>query len=206
MPSFGDNARMAYELVAIGGSWGGLAAYDRILPGLPANFPAALLVVQHRAVDSHHGALTSYLQARTPLEVCEIDDKDPVVPGKVHLAPPDYHTLVERGHFALSTEAAVHYSRPSIDVTFESAADAYGERLIGVILTGANEDGAAGLRTIRRRGGFTIAQDPATADKEIMPAAAIATGAVQRVAQVDEIAPLLVELCAGSTSPTRSVA
>jgi two-component system, chemotaxis family, protein-glutamate methylesterase/glutaminase len=196
---------MAYELVAMGGSWGGLAAYDRILPGLPAGFPAALVIVQHRAVDSHHGALTSYLQARTPLEVCEIDDKDPVVPGKVHLAPPDYHVIVERGHFALSTEAAVHYSRPSIDVTFESAADAYGKRVIGVILTGANEDGAAGIKAISRRGGFTIAQDPATADKPTMPQAAIATGAVERIARVDEIPPLLVELC-GSTSPTRSLA
>jgi two-component system chemotaxis response regulator CheB len=196
---------MAYELVAMGGSWGGLGAYDRILPGLPAGFPAALVIVQHRAVDSHHGALTSYLQARTPLEVCEIDDKDPVVPGKVHLAPPDYHVIVERGHFALSTEAAVHYSRPSIDVTFESAADAYGKRVIGVILTGANEDGAAGIQTISRRGGFTIAQDPATADKPTMPEAAIATGAVQRIARVDEIPQLLVELC-GSTSPTRSLA
>ena len=205
MPRFRDNARMAYELVVLGGSWGGLAAYDRILPGLPADFPAAVVIVQHRAVDSHHGALTSYLQARTPLEVCEIDDKDPVVPGKVHLAPPDYHTIVERGHFALSTEAAVHYSRPSIDVTFQTAADAYGERLIGVILTGANEDGADGIQAIRRRGGFTIAQDPETADKGTMPAAAIATGAVQRVAGIDEIAPLLVELCR-STSPTRSVA
>jgi two-component system chemotaxis response regulator CheB len=197
---------MAYELVAMGGSWGGLAAYDRILPGLPADFPAALVIVQHRAVDSHQGALTSYLQARTPLEVCEIDDKDPVVPGKVHLAPPDYHTLVERGHFALSTEAAVNYSRPSIDVTFESAADAYGERAIGVILTGANEDGAAGIQVIRRRGGFTIAQDPKTAAKPAMPAAAIGTGAVQRVVSVEEIAPLLVELCAGSKSATRSLA
>ena len=125
------------------------------------------------------------------------------MPGKVHLAPPDYHTIVERGHFALSTEAAVHYSRPSIDVTFESAADAYGKRLIGVILTGANEDGAAGIRAIRRQGGFTIAQDPATADRRTMPEAAIATGAVERIAGVDEISSLLVELC-GSTSPTGS--
>ena len=197
---------MAYELVVMGGSWGGLAAYDRILPGIPTDFPAALVIVQHRAVDSHQGALTSYLQARTPLQVCEIDDKDPVVPGKVHLAPPDYHTLVERGNFALSTEAAVHYSRPSIDVTFQSAADSYATRLIGVIITGANEDGAAGIQAIRRHGGVTIAQDPATADKSTMPAAAIATGAVDRVVVVEEIAPLLVELCAGSPSPTGSVA
>jgi two-component system, chemotaxis family, protein-glutamate methylesterase/glutaminase len=197
---------MAYELVAMGGSWGGLAAYDRILPALPKEFPAAIVVVQHRAVDSHRGALTSYLQHRTQLPVVEVDDKDPIVAGQIHLAPPDYHTIVERGHFALSTEAAVHHSRPSIDVTFESAADSYGERLIGAILTGANEDGAAGIATIARRGGYTIAQDPATADKPTMPRAAIATGAVQRVAGVEEIGPLLVELGGAGSPNTRSAA
>src|SRR4051812_38229439 len=121
MARFRNNGHMAYELVAMGGSWGGLAAYDRILPALPKDFPAAIVVIQHRAVDSHRGALTSYLQTRTTLPVREIDDKDPIVAGQVHLAPSDYHTIVERGHFALSTEAAVHHSRPSIDVTFQSA-------------------------------------------------------------------------------------
>jgi two-component system, chemotaxis family, protein-glutamate methylesterase/glutaminase len=206
MVRFRNNERMAYELVAMGGSWGGLAAYDRILPVLPKEFPAAIVVVQHRAVDSHRGALTSYLERRTRLPVVEVDDKDPIVAGQIHLAPPDYHTIVERGHFALSTEAAVHHSRPSIDVTFESAADSYGERLIGVILTGANEDGSAGIVAIARRGGYTIAQDPATADKPTMPRAAVATGAVHRVAGLEEIGPLLVELCAAGSPNTRSAA
>jgi two-component system chemotaxis response regulator CheB len=206
MTRFRNNGLMAYELVAMGGSWGGLAAYDRILPALPKDFPAAIVVVQHRAVDSHRGALTSYLQNRTALSVEEIGDKDPVVPGRVHLAPPDYHTIVEHGHFALSTEAAVHHSRPSIDVTFQTAADAYGERLIGVILTGANEDGAAGIAAISRNGGVTIAQNPETADKPTMPRAAVATGAVQRVAELDEIGPLLVELCGAGSPNTRSAA
>src|SRR5690242_11651886 len=152
---------MTYELVAIGGSWGGLAAYDRILPALPEGFPAAIVIVQHRSVDSHPGALTGYLQSRTRLPVREVDDKDRLVPGQIHLAPPDYHTLIEHGHVALSTDAYVHHSRPSIDVLFESAADVYEERLIGVILTGANDDGAAGIAAIKRRGGFTVAQDPA---------------------------------------------
>jgi two-component system, chemotaxis family, protein-glutamate methylesterase/glutaminase len=197
---------MSYELVAMGGSWGGLAAYDRILPALPEDFPAAIVLVQHRAVDSHPGALISFLQQRTALDVKEIDDKDPIVAGRIHLAPSDYHTIVEHGHFALSTEAAVHHSRPSIDVTFQSAADAYGERLIGVILTGANEDGAAGIKAIARQGGCTIAQDPATADKPAMPEAAIATGAIQRVAGVDEIGPLVVELCSAGSPNRKSAA
>jgi two-component system, chemotaxis family, protein-glutamate methylesterase/glutaminase len=204
LAGFSKNSRMSYELVAMGGSWGGLAAYDRILPALPEGFPAAIVVVQHRAVDSYRGGLTSYLQQRSALPVREIDDKEPIEPGALHLAPADYHTIVERGYFALSTEAAVHYSRPSIDVCFQTAADAYGERLIGVVLTGANEDGAAGIVAIHERGGYTIAQDPATADKPAMPEAAIATGAVDRVASVEEIGPLLVELCAAPES--RSVA
>src|SRR3954470_10213168 len=100
MTRFRNNALMAYELVVMGGSWGGLAAYDRILPALPKDFPAAMVIVQHRAVDSHRGALTTYLEHRTQLPVCEVDDKEPVVAGQIHLAPPDYHTIVERGHFA----------------------------------------------------------------------------------------------------------
>jgi two-component system chemotaxis response regulator CheB len=197
---------MSYELVAMGGSWGGLAAYDRILPALPKDFPAAILIVQHRSPDSQPGALTAYLQARSGLPVCEVDDKDPIVAGQVHLAPPDYHTLVEHGHFALSTEAAVRHSRPSIDVTFESAADAYGARLVGVVLTGANEDGADGIVAVRRRGGCTIAEDPATAEKRTMPQAAVDTGAVEHVVPVDQIAPLLVKLCAAGAPDARSVA
>jgi two-component system, chemotaxis family, protein-glutamate methylesterase/glutaminase len=197
---------MSYELVAIGGSWGGLAAYDRVLPALPPGFPPAIVIVQHRSADSHPGALTSYLQRRCQLPVREIDDKAVLVPGQIHLAPPDYHTLIEPGHLALSTDAAVRHSRPSIDVMFESAADSYGERLIGVILTGANDDGADGIVAIKRRGGFTIAQDPATAEKPVMPAAAIATGAVDRVVAVDELAPLLIDLCGASTTDTISAA
>src|SRR5213592_2995726 len=98
MARFRDNEAMAYELVAMGGSWGGLAAYDRILPALPTEFPAAIVLVQHRAADSHRGALTAYLQARCALPVEEIEDKGPIVSGQVHLAPPDYHTIIESGH------------------------------------------------------------------------------------------------------------
>jgi two-component system, chemotaxis family, protein-glutamate methylesterase/glutaminase len=197
---------MAWELVVIGGSWGALTAYDRMLPALPKDFEPAIVVIQHRAIDSQPGALTSYLQSRTVLPCAEIDDKDPIAGGRIHLAPPDYHTIVERGHFALSTEAAVRHSRPAIDVAFETAADSYDERLIGVILTGANDDGAAGVVAIKRRGGFTIAQDPATAEKPIMPEAAIATGAIDRVVPLDEIAPLLIEMCSAGTPDRRTAA
>src|SRR5205085_5378097 len=108
-------------------------------PALPRDFPAAVAIVQHRGAHSHSAALAGYLRARSGLPLYEIEDKAPIEPGRVHLAPSDYHTIVEAGHFALSTEAAVHHSRPSIDVMFESAADSYGQRPIGVIVTGAND-------------------------------------------------------------------
>jgi two-component system chemotaxis response regulator CheB len=205
VPGFVENAGVSYELVALGGSWGGLAAYDRILPALPTGFPAAIVIVQHRSPDSHRGALITYLQARSELPVCEVADKEPIVAGQVYLAPSDYHTIVERGHFALSTEGAVRHSRPSLDVTFESAADAYRERVIGVVVTGANEDGADGIVAIKRRGGTTIAENPATAEKAIMPRAAVDTGAVDHVVDVADIAPLLVQLCLAAP-PKRSAA
>ena len=118
------------------------------------------------------------------------------MPGWVYLAPSDYHLLVERGGtFALSTDPREQYSRPSIDVLFESAADAYASRVVGVILTGANPDGAAGLARIRRRGGFAVVQDPATADRAAMPEAAMARAGADEVVALSEIAPLLTRLC-----------
>jgi two-component system chemotaxis response regulator CheB len=136
------------------------------------------------------------LSLRSGLEVTEVGDKDAVEPGGVYLAPPDYHLLVETTGFALSTEATVQHSRPSIDVLLDSAADTYGNGLIGVILTGANDDGAYGIKRVKRRGGLTIAQDPATAARPEMPAAAIATGAVDHVLPLEEIGPKLGELVA----------
>jgi two-component system chemotaxis response regulator CheB len=134
------------------------------------------------------------LGRHTELQVCEAGDKDTICPGRVHVAPPDYHLYVEEGGFALSVDEAVQYSRPSIDVLFDSAADVYGARLIGVVLTGANDDGADGIRRIKRRGGATIAQDPKTAVRREMPDAAIATGDVDIVVPLDDIAGKLVEL------------
>jgi two-component system chemotaxis response regulator CheB len=134
------------------------------------------------------------LSVRSGLDVREAGDKDTIERGRVYVAPPDYHLLVEGDGFALSVDEQVQYSRPSIDVLFDTAADVYGDRLIGVVLTGANEDGAYGLTRVKRRGGVTIVQDPETAEKRTMPDAAIATGAADRVAPLDRVAALLVEL------------
>ena len=192
--------RGGHELVVIGASWGGLAALEVVLGALPADFSTPIAVAQHRAIDSGSGALSDVLGMRTGRDVCEAGDKDPIEPQRVYVAPPDYHLLVEPDGFALSTEGLVHYSRPSIDVLFDSAADVYADRLVAVILTGANEDGAFGIERVRRRGGLTIAQDPATAERREMPAAAIATGAVECVVALDEVAPLLVRVTSGHRS------
>jgi two-component system chemotaxis response regulator CheB len=131
--------------------------------------------------------------------VVEVEDKDLIAPGRVYLAPPDYHLLVEPGSFALSVDERVQYARPSIDVLFESAADAYGERVIGVVLTGANADGAAGLARIAKRGGAAIVQDPETAEAREMPAAALAA-APATVLPLESIGPHIAELCAVGVS------
>jgi two-component system chemotaxis response regulator CheB len=134
------------------------------------------------------------------LNVYDGDDKQPIERGHVYLAPPDYHLLVEGEHLALSVEAPVAFSRPSIDVLLESAAEAYGERCVGVVLTGANEDGARGLARIRELGGATIVETPDTAERPEMPRAALAAVPDARVARLDQIAPLLVELCGTTTA------
>lgn len=193
---------MAYELVVIGASWGGLQAVGSLLAALPGDLDAAIVVAQHRSPDSGEGALARMLAIQGELAVADVYDKEPVTPGMVHLAPPDYHLAIEpaetpghAAHFSLSLDERVNYSRPSIDVLFESAAGVYGDRVIGVILTGANHDGAAGLRRIRERGGLTLVQDPRTARRSEMPAAAIEACAVHRVLPVTGIAELLTEMC-----------
>jgi two-component system chemotaxis response regulator CheB len=185
---------VSYELVAVGASWGGLHALETVLGGLPGDFRTPIAIAQHRAVDSGSGALPRMLSLRSGLEVLEAGDKDPIEAGHVYIAPPDYHLLVESDGFALSTDGMVQHSRPSIDVLFESAADTFGARVIGVILTGANADGADGLKRLKRRGAVTVVQDPETAEKRAMPDAAIATGAADHVVPLERVAPLLVEL------------
>jgi two-component system, chemotaxis family, protein-glutamate methylesterase/glutaminase len=186
-----------YELVVIGASWGGLDAVGRVLAELPADFPVPVVIVQHRGADSRGGTLEAML-SMGKLPVHEIDDKDPIEPGAAYVAPADYHLIVEAGSFSLSVDERVQYARPSIDVTFETAADAYGPRLIAVVLTGANEDGAAGLRKVMDGGGVTIAQDPAGAEKPTMPQAAIDAGGAQRVLALEEIPRFLIAVCGGA--------
>ena len=182
-----------YELVVIGTSLGGLHALEVLLAGL-INFPVPVAVVQHRHKDSNK-SLSTLLQQYSALPLKEVEDKEVIVPGRVYLAPADYHLLVEAGNFALSTEAPVEYARPSINVLFESAADTYAEKVIGVILTGANHDGVQGLAKIKACGGLTVVQSPATAQSRTMPEAAIAAVAVNWILNLREIAPLLVNLC-----------
>jgi two-component system chemotaxis response regulator CheB len=185
---------VTYELIVIGASWGGLNAVGKILSSLPQDTDAAIVVAQHRRMDTGDGGLASILSHRSELEVRDADDKDPIVPGRVYLAPPDYHLLIQPGWFSLSTDEHVHFSRPSIDVLFESAADAYGEKVIGVILTGANEDGAAGLARIKERGGVAIVQDPETAERQEMPDAALAATPADAVLPLEEIGPFIYGL------------
>ena len=162
-----------FELIVIGASLGGLKAIKKVLAALPKEFRLPIVVAQHREKGSD-GTLRELMQEMVSLPVQEVEDKQPILPGCVYLAPPDYHVLVEKGHFALSTEGAVSYARPSVDALFESAADAYAERVVGVILTGRNQDGTEGLGAIKRRGGLTIVQDPHTAEASSMPEAAAA--------------------------------
>lgn len=183
-------------IVIVGASWGGLRALGTVLSGLPPDFAAPVVLIQHRQ-EGMPDLLSALLDRSGPLTVREAEDKAELSPGCVHVAPPGYHVLVEPGHLELSTEARVHFSRPSIDVALETAAHAYGRRAVGVVLTGANDDGAEGLRELRRLGGIAIVQDPESAERATMPAAAIAAADPQHVLPLEDIAPLLVRLAAG---------
>jgi two-component system chemotaxis response regulator CheB len=184
---------VAYGIVVVGTSSGGLKALQTLLSELPANFPLPLVVVQHRGKDSDSD-LCEFLNQASSLPVSEPEDKESLLAGHVYLAPRDYHLLIEEKSFALSTESPVAFARPSIDVLFESAADEYKEHAIGVILTGANRDGARGLARIKTNGGVTLVEDPASAAVRIMPDAAIESSNVDHVLQLSEIAPFLARL------------
>jgi two-component system chemotaxis response regulator CheB len=185
---------VAFEIVVIGASYGGLSALQMLLGDLSPEFPLPLVVVQHRRKDADDG-LCEYLRKRSPLPLVEPNDKEKVEPGHVYLAPRDYHLLIEESIFALSTESPVAFARPSIDVLFESAADIYHERAIGVILTGANRDGAQGLAKIKAFGGLSIVQDPKSAESPAMPEAAIQATTVDCILPLPQIAPFLNERC-----------
>ena len=170
-----------WEAVVIGCSAGGLEVLRLILPGLPADFPLPVIVVSHTAADSG-GLLAGLLGRYCRLAVSDADDKSPVTRGSIHVAPAGYHLLIEKDRtFALNTDPKVCNVRPSVDVLFETAAEAFSGRLIGVLLTGANEDGCRGMAAIKGGGGLTIAQSPETAFADTMPRSAISAGVVDQV-------------------------
>ncbi len=180
-----------YELVVMGTSTGGLHALTRLLSALPANYRLPIVIVQHRSKDSDE-RLSALLRVTSAIPLFEAEDKEPLRGPGVYLGPPDYHLLVEPDSLALSTEEPVAYSRPSIDVLFESASYAFDDRVIGVLLTGANQDGTRGLLQIKARGGYVIVQDPDSAESEFMPKHAVKHVAPNRVLALDQIAAELV--------------
>lgn len=181
------------SVIAIGASWGGLAAVGKVLSGLPPDFPAPIIIVQHRSRHSEN-LLASLLQDFTQLRVVDVEDKEPLEPESVYIAPANYHLMVEKGHLSLTTDPLVRHSRPSIDVMFTSAADAYGQRTIGVVLTGANDDGATGLRYIVDRGGRGLVQDPETAESRTMPVSALKAVPEAEVVPLHSIAERLITI------------
>lgn len=182
-------------LLAVGCSWGGLAATSRLLEALPGAFDLPTVIVQHRS--EAPSALVELLARHTTRPVTEPDDKDRVLENHVYVAPPGYHLLVDRHGFSLTTEGPVRHSRPSIDVLFESAAEAYGPALAAVVLTGANGDGARGLARVAAAGGLALVQDPATAERAAMPSAALAAVPTAVVGGIEELARTLVAAVTG---------
>ncbi|MES2184920.1 MAG: chemotaxis protein CheB [Pseudomonadota bacterium] len=189
------------EAVAIGASAGGVKALLQLFDGLPAHFRLPLFVVLHMPEDRNSG-LSELFAQRLRMVVREAADKMPVEPATLYFAPPGYHLQVEAERcFSLSCEAPVMFSRPSIDILFESAAYAYGRALAGILLTGASEDGAVGLATIAALGGFTAVQDPAEAQIATMPQAAIGLHPPDRVLPLEQLQRMLVELNDLSPAP-----
>jgi two-component system chemotaxis response regulator CheB len=174
-----------------------------LLSGLPVDFPLPIVIVQHRGTGSETG-LCEFLSQWSNIPVTEPEDKEPLRGGQAYLAPRDYHLLIENQTLALSTDPPVGFARPSIDVLFESAADEYQDRAIGVILTGANRDGARGLAAIKSRGGLTLVEDPVSAACREMPEAAIALTKPDWILPLEEIALCLHKLSEYATSRVSS--
>ena len=183
-----------YEAIVIGTSAGGLFALSAILEKLPADYSVPVLIVQHRAKDQKD-LLEELLQSKCKIKIKQADEKEQIQPGIVYIAPPDYHLLVERDQtLSLSSDKPVRYSRPSIDVLFDSAADAFQDKLLAIILTGANNDGTAGIEKVKKHGGTTIAQNPADAHFPSMPRASIATGKIDEILTLAGIQNFLLKV------------
>ncbi|GHB87107.1 chemotaxis protein CheB [Persicitalea jodogahamensis] len=189
-----ENALNQLRYLVIGGSAGSLEVILDLVTHLPALPHAVVILVVHRKKDND-SILVDLLSYRTKLPVREVEDKETISPDTIYLAPPDYHLLIERADlFSLDISEKVHFSRPSIDVTFESVAEAFGDRVIGILLSGANADGAVGMAKIRKAGGYTIVQDPATADVGYMPQQALDLTPVDSILPAAEIPGLLEKL------------
>ncbi|MBC8440416.1 MAG: chemotaxis protein CheB [Deltaproteobacteria bacterium] len=183
-----------YKAIVMGVSAGGLAALSRLFSDLPEGFALPLIVVQHVHPTADR-QIFDYFNSNCPLTVKEVEDKEKILAGYVYFAPPDYHLLVERDKtFSLSIDPRVTYSRPAIDVLFESAAYVWSSRLIGILLTGASSDGSRGMQLIKAHGGLTIAQDPATAEYPVMPQSAIDANAADKILSLDGIGKFLKTL------------
>ncbi|CAM3262139.1 chemotaxis protein CheB [Asticcacaulis taihuensis] len=183
----------APQAVVIGVSAGGLNALSAILPQLPADYPLPVMIVIHLPPD-RNSVVAELFDEKCALTVREAEDKEDILPGHVYFAPPDYHLLVEADHrLSLSSEEPVLFSRPSVDVLFETAADVYGEGLIGVILTGANPDGAAGLKAVMAAGGRGLVQRPDLSYASAMPEAALEFSPQAEALSLEQIAEKLRE-------------
>lgn len=182
-----------YDAIVVGTSAGGLAALSILLEGLPSGYQVPVIIVQHRSKEPG-GLLEELLQAKCRVMVKQADEKEIIKQGHVYIAPPDYHLMIEKDHsFSLTADEPVSFSRPSIDVLFESAAGVYKNRLVGIVLTGSNSDGAFGIRAIADHNGVTIAQSPGEAQFPAMPLAAISTNRVRHVLTLLEIQAFLLK-------------
>jgi two-component system chemotaxis response regulator CheB len=188
------NLNNSYKAVVIGGSAGSFQGIVRILSQLPKGFPLPIIMALHRLKHVRHGFVEA-LSLKSVVQVTEPNDKEPIKKGGVYLAPANYHLSVELGNnFSLSTEEMVNNSRPAIDITLSTCAYAYKDKLIGILLSGANRDGAIGMKHIKDRGGLTIVQEPSECMIETMPKAALAVTTIDHVLKVDEIIEFFKDL------------
>lgn len=182
-----NDVKRDLKVVVIGGSAGSLSVLFEIFPALSPDLNTTIILVLHRK-NSADSALSDLLATKTVIPTKEVEDKDPILPGNIYLAPADYHLLIEKDYtFSLDYSEKINFSRPSLDVTFESAADVFGPSLIAILLSGANEDGTAGLITVKQSGGLIVAQKPETAQMPFMPQHAIANTDIDMVLDVKEI-------------------
>jgi two-component system chemotaxis response regulator CheB len=185
---------MSKRAIVIGTSAGGLYVLTEILQRLPEDYPIPIIIVQHRSKDERE-LLEKIMEDKCKINICQAEEKEKIKEGNVYFAPPNYHLLVEKNFtFSLTNDPLVNYSRPSIDVLFHTAANAYKNKLTGIILTGANRDGAEGIKKIKEKGGITIVQNPKTAEFNTMPTQAAATGCADFLMDLEEIIEYLLKI------------